>query len=275
MSDDPISASRIKIESAEQLTRHSLIIYALIDPRTGEVKYIGKSTTGYRRIQAHLVPTQLEANTPKIRWIKELLNIGLVPQARVLLIVADKADLSTEERRLIAEHRATGYALTNATDGGDGLSGRKFTPEHRAKISQALRGRSRPRWIIEAMSAARRGRHHSEETKLKISKGGIGRKRPPKSAEAILHMSEAQRGKKASAETRAKLSAMRLGRKQSLEVRLSRAARKSSGSFVDQDGIRYESPFQAGILLKLHRTSVCAVLKGKLRQTGGYTFKYL
>jgi hypothetical protein len=42
-------------------------------------------------------------------------------------------------------------------------------PERRRKISEARRGKPRPPHVLEAMDRARRGMHHSEETRRKMS----------------------------------------------------------------------------------------------------------
>ena len=51
-----------------------------------------------------------------------------------------------------------GIPLTNLTLGGEGVSGRKLSPEHKLKLSDALTGRVGT-WL---------GRNHSEETKEKL-----------------------------------------------------------------------------------------------------------
>lgn len=47
-----------------------MIIYALTDPRTDEIRYVGKShRTPHRRLRRHLAPCYLKGNTYKERWI--------------------------------------------------------------------------------------------------------------------------------------------------------------------------------------------------------------
>lgn len=43
------------------------------------------------------------------------------------------------EIKLIKNYRYKGYKLTNLTDGGDGVSGYKYTEEHRIKLSNSLK----------------------------------------------------------------------------------------------------------------------------------------
>lgn len=59
---------------------------------------------------------------------------------------------------------------------GDGMTGRKHTPESRKKISDNHR-RYQSEATKEKISAAGKGRHLTEETKAKISAGNKGKKR--------------------------------------------------------------------------------------------------
>jgi len=90
--------------------------------------------------------------------------------------------------------------------------GRKFSEEHRKKLSEA--GKNRPK-ISEAtskkMSEAMKGRKFSDEWKKKLSEA---RKKRPKISEATSKkMSKAQKGRKSSDATRKKISEAGKGRK--------------------------------------------------------------
>lgn len=86
-----------------------------------------------------------------------------------------------EEISVIAELRYHGFELTNHTNGGEGTSGYKATPEARAKIS-----------IIH------KGRIKSKQERLNISEAQIGK---PKSKASIEKMRASLTGKKQSKET--------------------------------------------------------------------------
>lgn len=83
-----------------------------------------------------------------------------------------------------------GGILWNMTDGGEGCSGIIMSQETRDKIANALRGKSRPRSVIEKMLQARAGFQHSEATKRKMSKTRTGRKRGPLTPEWKLKVSQ-------------------------------------------------------------------------------------
>lgn len=86
-------------------------IYALIDPRDGSTRYIGKTTQDpLERLARHLgAPTN-----PAMRvWINALGAQGLVPQMHPLkTIPEDKLD--AEEKRQIERHAKAGHRLLNA-----------------------------------------------------------------------------------------------------------------------------------------------------------------
>jgi hypothetical protein len=59
------------------------------------------------------------------------------------------------------------------TDGGEGFSGGICSDSHRKKISDAIKGKPKPKRTREhckKLSEAKQGSHHSEETRKKMSK---------------------------------------------------------------------------------------------------------
>lgn len=186
------------------------LIYGLADPRTGQIRYVGKSSSGLKRPQAHAKPSELKGRTHKVRWIRELQAEGLTYGVQVLS-VCEPDDLDDAEIFCIAYGRHQGWPLTNATDGGDGQSrGYVPSPEACAKLSAAGRGRSFSAETRAKISAANRGRHSvSAETRAKMSAAKLG---TPLSPEHRAKLSAVRKGKPRSAETRAKISATKKGK---------------------------------------------------------------
>ena len=54
-----------------------VFIYSLSDPRTGEIRYVGKTVNLKRRLYGHLYDDE---KTHKSAWIKSLKRLGLKPQ---------------------------------------------------------------------------------------------------------------------------------------------------------------------------------------------------
>ena len=57
-------------------------IYALIDPRNDDVRYVGQSYRPMRRLEQHA--TQLEHNREKAVWVADLTALDLAPRMRLL-----------------------------------------------------------------------------------------------------------------------------------------------------------------------------------------------
>ena len=108
-------------------------IYALIDPRDGQVRYIGKAQNSKRRLAAHL--REARRRTPVYDWIRKLRSMGLTPTVRVLSVTSDWRH---EERKLIAWGRALGCRLLNIADGGDQPA---CSQEQRSLNAKALNAR--------------------------------------------------------------------------------------------------------------------------------------
>lgn len=204
------------------------LIYALVDPRDGAIRYVGRSSSGLQRAQAHSTASHKIRNDHCHRWVAALARDGLKPGISILEELSESVDvdalLNIRERWWIAEFRRRGARLTNLTDGGEGQLGRRLSEESRRKISLAQQGKKRDPCSEERrrrISEARRGRPQppsviaalvgrtlSPEAKLKISVANTGRK---PSVEARLKMSLAKIGGKKSAETRYRMSLAKKG----------------------------------------------------------------
>jgi hypothetical protein len=112
------------------------IIYTLKCPRTLEVRYVGFTSKGARSRLLKHINTAVKARRPicSQRWILSLVSIGLVPLIEV--IESGSGDgWQDAERRWIAHYRAQGAGLTNATDGGESITG-WGTPEQRSAVAK-------------------------------------------------------------------------------------------------------------------------------------------
>lgn len=106
-------------------------IYALHDPDTNEIRYIGKANNAQKRLKSHILDRR--HNRPVCQWVKSLVENGKAPVVRVLETVpADQWEEA--ERRLIAAHRKT-CDLLNLADGGAMPS---QTLEQRRKNGKAM-----------------------------------------------------------------------------------------------------------------------------------------
>ncbi len=202
-----------------QISRY--LIYLLIDPRTGEVRYVGKSTTGPNRANAHWRPSNLKRSSYKVNWLKQLASFDLVPDV-FFKEYGPEDPLGEIEIFWIALGRAWGCRLTNLTTGGEGTTGYRHTDASRKKMSEKLVGRhptrgfSGYRHLSKTKIKGRSGPVLSPETRAVIAEKLKGR-RP--SSQTIAASIAASTGRKASSETKAKMSAAHLGKKHTAESR--------------------------------------------------------
>jgi hypothetical protein len=112
------------------------LIYALVDPDSDEVRYIGLSSTGLDRPNEHKKKSNLRGFSHKINWIKSLIERNKMYKIKVIEYV-EPEELNSREMYWIAKYRKHGYNLTNATIGGEGTIGFKFSEESKQKISKA------------------------------------------------------------------------------------------------------------------------------------------
>jgi hypothetical protein len=145
-------------------------VYGLHDPRTGELRYIGKSDNPCGRLAQHM---QEARGTHRCNWVQSLRKIGLKPVLTIIDATPPGSDWPWMERVYIAAARSAGAPLTNGTDGGEGVAGlsdetrerlrrvhlgRKASPETRARMSAAKKGRRQPQEWIDLMRSICAGR---------------------------------------------------------------------------------------------------------------------
>ena len=166
-------------------------VYCLIDPRSEEIRYIGKTVaTLPTRLSQHIYAARNNKWRSHVNsWIKSLLKIGERPMIEALTAVSDKLILGKEEIRLIAYHRKRGVRLTNLTDGGDGAPGRILSSKSIEKMRRShlgqpgyWAGKKRPVETGRKISASNKGRKvwnkgipMSEEQRTKVSANRKGK----------------------------------------------------------------------------------------------------
>jgi len=95
-------------------------IYTLTDPRTNEVRYVGKANNVKQRYKAHLNRVR-KHQTHKKNWLEELRREGLKPIIGVIDVVPID-DWQYWETYWISQMKQWGFNLVNHTNGGDGCT---------------------------------------------------------------------------------------------------------------------------------------------------------
>jgi len=91
----------------------TVYVYALVDPVTHSVRYVGRSRKLIARYSAHM--SYWAGNKAKTKWIKSLRRAGMRPA----LLVLERCKYSTvaeAERKWIEHHRSSGMLFNDTTD---------------------------------------------------------------------------------------------------------------------------------------------------------------
>lgn len=98
----------------------NVYIYALIDPRDSQVRYVGKANNPLDRYTNHFNSAR-DKNTHKRNWINNVRESGYRPELLILDEVP-KSDWQYWEKFYISLFKTWGFSLVNYTNGGDGTT---------------------------------------------------------------------------------------------------------------------------------------------------------
>jgi hypothetical protein len=116
-------------------------IYRLVDPITGEIKYIGKTHTSLsERLRNHINGAKRSSSpTRKEKWILELREKNIMPIIELIKDV-DKSTWRDEERKWIQYAKDVGWPILNLKRGGDGYDNITHSDEFKMKLSRKMKG---------------------------------------------------------------------------------------------------------------------------------------
>jgi hypothetical protein len=175
----PMPADALPADANPWQTKY---IYALVDPETEEIRYIGKSIRPSERLANHI--NEPQSNCHRSHWLHSLKAKGLKPILLIIEELSGNWPWQEAERYWIAFGHAQGWPLTNNTSGGDGVPdlpaatrekmrkvwlGRKHTPETLIKLSKASRGRRHSAESKAARSAMFKGREITWTAELSLA----------------------------------------------------------------------------------------------------------
>lgn len=198
------------------------VIYGLVDPRTQQLRYIGKTEQPLKKRQASHISNAKKVRNHREKWVNSLTKIGIEPE--IFEIETVEGTGCESEVHHIAYFKSIGCSLTNGTTGGEG--GHKHSRETLAKrsVSLAKSWAENPERKAK-MSAKLRGVSKSIEHRAKIAAALKGKKF---TAERIARMSATSSGKSVSATARAKISAALKGVPKSAEMRVKLSSAKKA-----------------------------------------------
>lgn len=204
-------------------TRRSAVfvtaIYGLVDPRNGEIRYVGKTGENVeRRLNRHLYGIKAGSQTHCIRWLKQLRDEGLRPTIAVFERVRNDEWIG-RERWWIKELRDRGCSLANHTIGGDGASGFSISDSTRKKISAAGKKRFSDPAECKKMSDVQNKRYESQEERDRTGEAIRAYYATPAGSEQKKKHSEYMKNRAISEETRAKMAVASRRRANDPEIR--------------------------------------------------------
>jgi len=161
----------LPIHNEPELAFQTIYIYALGDPETGLIRYVGKSIRPKERLQNHI--NEPPCNCHRSHWLQSLKAKGLKPLIIILEEIRGEWPWQEAERFWIRYLKHMGVNLTNNTSGGDGVT--NLPPETRAKMRLTWLGRKHTPEALEKLRRRPR-RKASMATKKKMSKAQKGRK---------------------------------------------------------------------------------------------------
>lgn len=156
----------------------NVFIYALREPDTGEIRYIGQTKRlPSNRLGEHVSRARKKSERcHRISWIQSLIARGLKPVLEILDQVPEDLGGSAE-MGYIYFYRGRECNLVNGTPGGEGgpgMTGKHLTPEHQAKLIAANTGRKWTPEQIERQRIRATGVKPSKESKEKNRLAHLG-----------------------------------------------------------------------------------------------------
>ena len=145
-------------------------IYWLLEPRTRNVRYVGKTNDPRTRYHHYISDANIEQDVhlPVIRWVAKLRRQGYLPLMHLEELIP-AGSWEVREQHWIAHFKAQGLRLLNILPGGGGTTGFTRPAAVRAKIAATLTGHRVSGRTREHLSRAQTGRVYDETTRERVS----------------------------------------------------------------------------------------------------------
>jgi hypothetical protein len=143
------------------VTRTKTYIYGLVDPRTDQIRYVGKADRPMERLRHHFAEARKGNRDRKSRWIASLLRLDMRPRLTIIEYCA--VDVWEERERFwISHYNLLHPNMVNADDGGRAA---KPSIESRRKMSESAKRRGANNKCVK----------HSDESKMNFRSAALRR----------------------------------------------------------------------------------------------------
>jgi hypothetical protein len=214
-------------------------VYGLADPFSKEIRYVGVTYRPSRRLKDHLYSCK-KLITHKDKWLATLIHKNTKPEL-IILATVSYSDVSEAEKHWVKHFKILGNRLTNATEGGEGCP--SPSEETRRKIGDNQRGK--PKNI----------KFTPELRKLLSDKA----KEWKRSDSLCKKISESKKDVPLSQEHK---------------IAISKAKMKGRIIYCETTGESFNSYAEVVDKYKIHKSSLCEVLKGNRKTVSNLVFKY-
>lgn len=119
----------------EKTRFETIYIYALIDPITNEICYIGQAADVNKRFRQHMLARR-NGNIPMHNWIMSLMGLKLEPIIQVLG-VTDGSQANQREFKIIKKYWDEGHPLLNKNGLGDISTSKKSRKEWAERLNNS------------------------------------------------------------------------------------------------------------------------------------------
>lgn len=165
-------------------------VYGLRSSQDGRIRYVGQTVMSLeKRLKNHLSHSRKYRHRHLSNWINSVIRSGYSVE---IIVLRENATWNVSEIEVIAQLRADGSDLVNATCGGEGalgvhwtedrrkkmsetMTGKKKSAEHVSNLSKAMRGRTIPPSVAEKISASLKGRVPKNLGQIQAGNKGITR----------------------------------------------------------------------------------------------------
>lgn len=242
-------------------------IYALKDPNTNNVRYIGKANDPYVRFRHHLIKCR-DKNTHKRNWINKLKDDNLKP----ILEILDEVPIDNwqkYEKMYIKKYLNDGCDLMNYTDGGDGATFANKTSYKKGEGGKRVVMLNKDGHYIKTFNMIKDA---EEELGTICSVSGVIRKNQ-KTSKGFLFLLE---------DEYKKMNDFDIENYVNSKKEIQKTSNKTS--YTDVEIFQYDlemnfikkwkSLSEASKELKISKPAICHCAKGKSKKSAGYIWSY-